>query len=136
MTPRARTAGMALITAIFLIVCLAALAAAAVSLSKTQQDTNIKSLLSANVYYGAKAGLEWGIQQAIATGSCAGGSFTLTQGALNGVSVTVTCTTGSTFGSGTSSGNVYYLTSQATTGTLGNVNYAERHLSATVSNIP
>ncbi len=127
---------MALLTAIFLIVCLAALAAAAVSLSRTQQDTTTKSLLGADVYYGAKAGLEWGIQQAIASGTCAGGSFTLTQGSLNGVSVTVVCSTGSTFGTGTSSGNVYYLTSQATIGTLGNVNYVERHLAATVSNIP
>lgn len=31
---------------------------------------------------------------------------------------------------------VYYLTSIATTGTLGGVNYAERRLEARISNIP
>ena len=137
MITRKKSRGMALLTAIFLIVVLVSLGAAVVSLSNVEQDTTTKSLLSAKVYYGAKAGLEWGIQQAIGAGSCAGSpGFTLTQSALNGVSVTVTCSTGSTIGSGSSVGNVYYLTSQATVGTLGSLNYAERHLAATVSNIP
>ena len=137
MSTRKKSLGMALLTAIFLIVVLVSLGAAVVSLSNVEQDTGTKSLLSAKVYYGAKAGLEWGVQQAIAAGSCSASTgFTLTQGALNGVSVTVTCSTGSTLGSGSSSGNVYYLTSQATVGTLGNLSYAERHLAATVSSIP
>ena len=132
-----KSRGMALLTAIFLIVVLVSLGAAVVSLSNVEQDTTTKSLLSAKVYYGAKAGLEWGIQQAIAAGTCSASTgFSLTQSASNGVSVTVTCSTGSTIGSGSSVGNVYYLTSQATLGTLGSLNYAERHLAATVSNIP
>lgn len=133
MTARIEQAGMALISAIFLIVMLVALALAMVTMSQVEQDTGTKSLLGARVYYGARAGLEWGIQQAIATGSCTGStSFTLTEGALNGVAVTVTCSTGSTFGTG----NAYYLTSQATTGTLGNLDYAERRIATTASNIP
>src|ERR1043165_1786271 len=97
-------AGTSLINAIFLIVMLVSLAAAAVSLSKVQQDTGTKSLLSAKVYYGARAGLEWGAQQAIATGSCAGGSWgpgtNPMQSALSDVSVTVTCAVnGTAYGS-------------------------------------
>jgi hypothetical protein len=53
---------------------------------------------------------------------------------LNGVSVTVTCVANtSAYGSGN---YVYYVTSQATSGALGGLTYAERHLEATVSNIP
>ena len=133
---------MALISAIFLVVVLVALALAAVSLSEVEQDTGIKSLISSKVYYGAKAGLEWGIQQAIAPAApvCnASTNFNLTQGGLTNINVTVTCTS-TTHGAGNF---VYYITSCATTGTscaapgvLGNVNYAERRLQATVSNIP
>jgi MSHA biogenesis protein MshP len=125
-----RQRGLAIVNAIFLIVVLAALAAAVATLSKVEHDTGAKSLLSAKVYYGAKSGLDWGIQQAIAAGSCAGStSFTLTQAALAGVNVTVTCSTAAY-----APANVHYLVSTATTGSLGSLGYAERRLEATVCN--
>jgi hypothetical protein len=126
------TAGMALVNALFLLVVMGVLAAVMVTLSSVEHDTGNKSLLSAKVYYGAKAGLDWGIQQAVAATSCVGGTFALTQAALAGVNVTVTCDP-STHGAGNF---VYYLTSIATIGTLGNPDYAERRIEATVSNIP
>lgn len=126
--------GTVLVAAVFLIIVLALLGAAMAMLSTVQSDTGLKTQLAANAYYGAKAGLDWGIQRAIAASSCAATtSFTLTQGALNGVSVTVTC---SSAPQGSATDLVYYLTSIATTGTLGGVDYAERRLEATVSNIP
>jgi MSHA biogenesis protein MshP len=131
MKPRSSAAGGALITAIFLIVVLLGLGIAMSKLSNVTHDTATKANLSAKVYYGAKAGLEWGIQQAIGAGLCAGASPAL-GGALSGVNVAVTCAS-----STHSAGNfVYYITSTATTGTLGNVSYAERRMEATVSNIP
>jgi MSHA biogenesis protein MshP len=135
---RLRSAGMALVSAIFLILVLSALALAMVALSNAEQDTGTKSLLSAKVYYGAKAGLDWGIQRAVAPAApicnpTTPFTFTALQApALNGVSVTVTCVR-TTHGAGNF---VYYIQSTATIGALGNVNYAERHLEATVSNIP
>ena len=131
MRPRSSYAGGALITAIFLIVVLVALGAAISKLSNVTQDTTTKANLSAKVYYAAKGGLEWGIQQAVAAGSCAGGSPSV-GGALTGVTVTVTCAS-STQGAGNF---VYYITSKATIGTLGGLGYAERRMEATVSNIP
>jgi MSHA biogenesis protein MshP len=147
MKTRIRSAGMALMSAIFLIVVLIGLGVAMMNLSNVEQDTASKAILAAKVYYGAKAGIDWGIQQAIAAGaSCAPppGSSTpinLTQGSLNGVTTTVTCTLAqqgaSTCGlTGTSACQTYYLTSVATTGTLGTLSYAERHIEATVSNVP
>lgn len=129
-----RQHGTVLVAAIFLIIVLALLGAAVAMLSKVQADTGLKTQLAANAYFGAKAGLEWGIQRAIAGSSCAASTpFALTQGALNGVAVTVACTSAA---QGSATDLVYYITSIATVGTLGGVNYAERRLEATVSNIP
>jgi MSHA biogenesis protein MshP len=141
MSARSRSRGMALMSAIFLIVVLIGLGVAMMNLSNVEHDTGSKAVLSAKVYYGAKAGVDWGIQQAFAAGSCAGSTISLTQGSLNGVTVTVTCAAApqgaSTCGlTGTSLCQSYYLTSVATTGTLGTLSYAERHIEATVSNIP
>ncbi len=119
-------------SAIFLIVVLAALGASIASISNVEHDTATKSLLSTRVYYGAKTGLEWAIQRAIAAASCAGATFSPSGGGFEGVSVTVTCVQ-STHGSGNIT---YYITSIATAGTVGSLNYAERRMEATVSNIP
>ena len=127
--------GSALISALFLIIVLGALGASMMSLSTVQQDTATKSLLAARVYYGAKTGLEWAMQRAIAAGSCAGSStFTPAGPGFAGVSVTVTCAA-SQHGAGTTV-FTYYIRSTATTGTLGTLSYAERQMEATVSNIP
>ena len=131
MKPRNRSRGAALITALFLVAVLAAIGIAMSRLSNVENDTRTKAVLASRVYYGAKAGLDWGIQQAIAGGSCVGGAPAL-GGGLSGVNVSVTCSP-STHGAGNL---VYYITSRATTGTLGSVSYAERRMEATVSNIP
>ena len=131
---RTGTTGSALISALFLVIVLSVLGAAMVTLSTVQQDTATKSLLSAQVYYGAKTGLEWAIQRAIAAGSCAGATFTPTGAGFTDVSVTVTCVA-SQHGAGTAV-FTYYITSIAKTGTLGTLSYAERQMEATVSNIP
>ena len=141
MSTRRRHAGMALMSAILLIVVLIGLGIGMMNLSNVQEDTTSKAILAAKVYYGAKAGIDWGVQQAIAASSCVGSTLNLTQGSLNGVTVTVTCAAApqgtSTCGTtGTSLCRTYYVASVATTGTLGTLSYAERRMEATVSNIP
>ncbi len=141
MKTRIRSAGMALMSAIFLIVVLIGLGVAMMNLSNVEHDTASKAILAAKVYYGAKAGIDWGLQQSIAAGSCVGSTINLTTGSLNGATVTVTCAAAqqgaATCGlTGTSNCQTYYLTSVATTGALGTLSYAERRIEATVSNIP
>jgi hypothetical protein len=141
--------GMALFAAIALTVVLASLGAAMATMSTMSHDTVTKSVQTAKVYYGARAGLEWGIQRAVAAGACPAGAvaFNLTQGGLSGVAVRVTCVQQSTHGSPPPAPTtclpnppntcvVYYVTSHATLGTLGGLDYAERRVEATVSNIP
>lgn len=132
MRPLNRSAGAALMSAIFLIVVLAALGVSIASLSNVEHDTATKSMNSARVYYGAKTGLEWAVQRAIAASSCAGATFSPAGNGFEGVSVTITCAQ-STHGA---ANFTYYITSIATAGTVGSLNYAERRMEATVSNIP
>jgi MSHA biogenesis protein MshP len=138
----ARYTGSALISAIFLIVVLAAIGAAMVSLSTVQEDTVTKSVLAARVYYGAKAGIDWAIQRSISDPApparCTTTDFPATISpsgtGLAGVTVIVNCAQ-SQHGAGTTA-YTYYLTSVATVGTVGTPSYAERRMEATVSNIP
>jgi MSHA biogenesis protein MshP len=132
MTPPLKSRGMVAIAAMFLIIALVGLGLAMSSLSGVQADTVSKSMQAAKAYWGARAGVEWGIQRVMATGGCpASTPFGLTESALIGVTVTVACVS-STFGSN----KVYYFTSTATIGTLGQLNYAERRVHASISDIP
>jgi MSHA biogenesis protein MshP len=129
-----RISGFALVSAIFLIVVLAALGAYMLTLSGTHQATPRQSILGTRVYFGAKAGLDWGIQQAIAVNSCIGGAgtaLTLTGTGLAGITATVICASTAHDG-----GSVYRITSTAVTGTFGSLDYAQRRMEATVTNIP
>jgi MSHA biogenesis protein MshP len=122
---------MALISALFLVIVLVALGAAMVTMSNVEHDTGTKSVVQARAYYGARAGLDWAIQQAVAADACAAippTTFSLTQGALSGIAVEVTCVR-STHGAGNF---VFYLTSTARSGAVGEQYYAERRLEATV----
>jgi hypothetical protein len=142
MTRLARSAGSAFISALFLVILLGTLGASMVSLFTVQQDTATKSLLASRVYYGAKTGLDWAIQRTISdpapparcTTTDFPATFTPAGDGLAGVSVSVTCAR-SQHGAGTAV-FTYYITSTATTGTLGGLSYAERRMEATVSNIP
>ena len=131
---RGADSGFAMVTAIFLLVVLAALGAFMLTLSGVHQATPFQALTAARVYFGAKAGLDWGIQRAIAASSCAASTpLTLTGNGLNGVTATVECTTGGLIHTG---GNVYRITSTASRGTFGSVDYSQRRMQATVTDIP
>ncbi|HEX5342129.1 MAG TPA: agglutinin biogenesis protein MshP [Duganella sp.] len=97
-----KQAGVALVTAIFLLVVLAGLAVAVVSLSGAQQDTAVKDEMGTRAYLAAKAGMEWALFTALqGTGAtkfdrlnCAGGpqTFRLPRGTtLSAFNVTVEC---------------------------------------------
>ncbi len=133
--PAANERGMALVSAIFLLVVLAALGAYMLTLSGVEQTTVNRSLISARTYYAARAGLEWGIHRAVAppalgNGECtASTQFGLTGNGLGDIQVTVECAANLyTPGDNT---YVYTIISTARHGTAGTVEYAERKLEAT-----
>lgn len=91
-----RSAGVGLVTAIFLLVVLGGLALAMVSISGAQQAASALDVQGARAYQAARAGIEWGLFQNLrnpARPCVASSSFALpATSTLNGFVVTVTCT--------------------------------------------
>lgn len=142
-----RQAGFSLVAAIFLIVVLAALGAFAVQVAMTQYQSSTLELLEARAQAAANAGIEYGanltLRAAPAICAAAPGSntFTLTQAALKGFVVTVTCTptqhqiyspSTSTWQSYT----VFALAAKASYGTYGEQGYVARSASRNVTLAP
>jgi MSHA biogenesis protein MshP len=120
----------ALVGAIFVVVVLGMLGIYMVTLSGVQLATTSQAAVAARVYYGAKAGLEWGIHQAIGptVPVCNASTPLAPISGLDGIRVTVTCTP--------TAASVYYLISTAEFGTYGTADYAKREVEATVTNLP
>jgi MSHA biogenesis protein MshP len=94
---RLRQAGVGLVTAIFLLVVLAGLAVAMVSVYTAQQASSNLDLQGARAYQAARAGLEWGLFRQLRTnpkdGCINGATFGMPAGtSLSGFTVVVSCT--------------------------------------------
>lgn len=89
----ARSRGVGLVTAIFLLVVIAALAVAMVTVFTTQQTSSALDIGGARAYQAARAGLEWGIFKQARQGTCDAASSFAMDGAtsLRGFTVTVRC---------------------------------------------
>ena len=92
-TVKNRQRGFGAIAAIFVLVVLAALAAAIVRFGSTAQAGIAQNLLSARALQAANAGTEWGLYQALKGiwTTCSGASQTLDLTASTGFRVTVSC---------------------------------------------
>jgi MSHA biogenesis protein MshP len=94
-----RQSGVGLVTAIFLLVVLAGLSVAMVSLFTSQQASADLDLQGARAYQAARAGIEWGLYQRMRNGSCnySDSSVDMSNGgSLSGFRVFVSCTQPST----------------------------------------
>jgi MSHA biogenesis protein MshP len=139
-----RQSGFSLVVVIFVIVVLAALGAFAVQVAMTQYQSAHLELLEARAQAAAEAGLEYGANLALqrAPPTCLGTkTLNLTQEALAGFVVTVTCTptihqiyslTTSTWNSYT----VYALAATASYGAYGKPDYVARTAARNVTNAP
>lgn len=86
-----RNEGFALVTAIFLLVVLATLSVALVTISGVAHTTSAQHIQSVRANYAVRAGLEWAASQAAA--ACPPGPTTFTPGGvLDGFTVSVSCT--------------------------------------------
>jgi MSHA biogenesis protein MshP len=128
-----RMHGFALIPALFLIVVLGALAVVAIRVGTAQQQAVTMSLMQARALSAAQTGIEWGAYKAL-SGSCvASTTLSLTEAALNGFSVIVTCAA-VTFSTGAATNTSYVLNSAATSGLYGQPGYVRRVVSGTYTN--
>lgn len=147
-----RQTGIALASAIFLLVVLAALGAIVVTVSGLQHTSSARDVVGSRVYQAARSGIEWGaykvLQQAAApgTGVCpAATQIPLPAGTdLTGLTVNVTCSlTNADEGSRTAAGSnpleFYVITATACNQppcpntTNPGAGYVERQLQATIA---
>lgn len=125
-TRRLKQAGLSIISAIFMLLLLAALAAFMLTFSTVSNVTQAQDIQGSRAYWAANSGLQWGVYQVLQTNACA--TTTLT---LSGFTVAVACTQ-NTYPEGGASVNIYRITATANQGTLGSAGYVERQLQATV----
>lgn len=133
MTPRSLNRGFAMVSAIFLMVVLALLGAMMVTMSNSQQVAAVRDTAGTRAYYAARAGIEWGAFQALQNGVCSTGAL---PGAVaaTGFSVQVACSRSlPPYDEGGTTVTIFQITATATTGTLGQHDYAERQLQATLN---
>jgi MSHA biogenesis protein MshP len=131
--------GASLVSALFLIVVVAALGAFAVRIGSGQQHTVNLALLSSRALAAANAGVEWAAHRALppagGPGACANGVLNLAEGALAGFTVTVTCAaTNHAEGAGTTT--IFAIESFAQFGTYGSPDYVSRRVRARFTNAP
>lgn len=93
-SPMSRPRGFALVSAIFLIVILAALAAFIAVISTHQQAGHTADIQGMRAYQAARAGMEWGIYNFKRNNACAATSSFVPGGGLAGYTVTVQCLLG------------------------------------------
>jgi MSHA biogenesis protein MshP len=128
-----RQEGFALIPALFLVVVLGALALVAIRVSAGQQQAVIMSLEEERALAAAQSGVEWGAYMS-ENGSCAASTtLNLTEAALKGFTVIVTCSA-TTFVNGAATSTSYVIKSTATTGSFGQNGYVHRGVSGTFTN--
>jgi MSHA biogenesis protein MshP len=101
--------GFAIVSAIFLLVVLAALGGFIATVSTTQHVGSAQDVQGDRVYYAARAGIEWGLFQALKSSSCvASSSFVYSAG---NISVTVDCN--ATLPDEAGAGSLYTITATA-----------------------
>jgi MSHA biogenesis protein MshP len=127
--------GFSLVTAIFLLVVIAALGTFAVTLSTTQQQNSALDVMGVRAYQAARAGIEWaayGVSQTASGVKWSGCLSSTNLGVLGGTlapfSVAVTCNAASSV-EGTSTFWIYDVTTKAqTAGSVGNPGFVEREI--------
>ncbi len=132
MMKRQQQQGFSIVTAIFLIVILAALGTYMLRISAVQSESVSLSIQTARVYQAAQSGLEWGLHQAIQNNSCVPGPTVFT---LQAFTVSVTCQPTNHPIQGGNFYRVYQIASTARFGSLANQTYVQRVVEARASEL-
>jgi MSHA biogenesis protein MshP len=128
--------GFLLPAAIFILVILAALGAYALNVSSIQQATSVQDVQGSRAYQAARAGIDWGVYQVMDPGTAnLANCPAATSLTIEGFTVAVTC---SQFADYNEQGSdhiirVFQITSTASFGTAGTINFSERQLQVTLS---
>lgn len=140
--PRRQERGFALVAAIFIVVVLALLGIMMVTIGGMQRATATTAVRGTQAYYAARSGVEWAIWGAINNKDAVCGAapstpttntFTLAVNGLNGYTVTVVCSY-TDHRERSDTYHVFLVSSTATSGNFGDVDYVSRVIQTTVTN--
>lgn len=126
---KTRQKGMSIVVALFVVVVVASLAAFAVTVGDTGQQTDVTDTQASRALAAARTGLEWGAYRIRGAGSClATQTLSLTEGALRGFRVTVTCRPSTMHTEGAAMYRSYDIQASASYGTFGSTDFAFRQV--------
>ena len=123
---RSAQLGFAIVSAIFLLVALAALGAFMVSFSNTQQLTSAQDVQGSRAYWAARGGVQWVTSEIVRTDDCpsAAGQVDFADGFV----VDYTCDD-NTYDEGVTTRTIFWVTATATAGgVVGDRLYVERQI--------
>jgi hypothetical protein len=133
----ARQRGMSLVVAIFLITVVASLSAFAVTVGTATSESENLQLQADRAMAAARAGMQWAAHRARVAQVCPAGAFNLTEGALRGFRVTVTCVSNTgPHMEGAVAYRVFNVRSFAQWGNFGSASYASRTIDARFNTAP
>lgn len=119
--------GFAIVSAIFLLVALAALGAFMLTFSNTQHLTSAQDIQGSRAYWAAKGGVQWAARFIIVNNSCPPLASQPAFG--DGFSVVVNCTANPPYVEGVTNRTIYWVTSTASAGgAVGSIAYVERQV--------
>lgn len=132
---RKQVRGVSIITAIFMLLLFAALAAWMASLLTTANVTSAQDVQGARAYHAAQAGIEWGLYQVQVSAVCdPNAANTPLPATLGEFTVVVNCTALGPYVDGAQTFTLYQLTATARNAVAaGSSGYVERQVSASVS---
>jgi MSHA biogenesis protein MshP len=134
--------GFSLVSAIFLLVVIAALGTFAVTLSTTQHQSATLDVMGARAYQASRAGIEWGAYQVISSpasiGCPVGGAsnpvaMPAAPSTLAAFTVDVSCWSYVPVSEAANTVTMYRLISTATQGTAATPDYVERQMTVTIA---
>ncbi len=136
MSAAGRRDGFGLVSALFVLVVLAAAGAILLNVAGVQRRTGVAALQGARAWHAARSGLEWGIWQALDAGACPPPTtLALAEGGLLGFGVQVSCTS-TTHTEDGATARVYRLVAVASYGSFGDADFVRRRLQVTLHDAP
>ena len=121
--------GFALVAALIVLVLLSSIGAAMLRLTAVERAAATGAILGARANWAAQSGVEWASHQASSAGSCGSGTLVLTEGALAGFQVVVSCTE-TTHREGGQTVRSLSIRSEARFGTYGTPDFVFREIQA------
>jgi MSHA biogenesis protein MshP len=124
--------GVSLVTALFLLVVLAALGVHAARLGVVQQQTVTSAMRASQAFHAARSGLSWAAHRAVNAGWCGTTTLNLNEVGTEGFDVVVQCTQ-TVHVEGSATINVFVIEVLAESGLYGGPDYVSRRLQAKIT---